>query len=98
MSLLPAMSITQSMGQTGPGPLHIDSTAMMPDASAMRTTVTIDPDVARRLRIAMRAKNLSFKEALNEAVRRGLDSLVQKSKTKPFRTKSENMGIYAHLN
>lgn len=40
----------------------------------MRTTVTLDPDVAVMLREMMREKNLSFKEALNTAVRQGLSS------------------------
>lgn len=38
----------------------------------MRTTVTLDPDVERLIRSAMRERGLSFKEALNEAVRTGL--------------------------
>ena len=38
----------------------------------MRTTVTLDPDTERLLRSAMRERNLGFKAALNDAVRRGL--------------------------
>jgi len=38
----------------------------------MRTTVTLDPDVERLLRNAMRERGISFKEALNEAARIGL--------------------------
>jgi hypothetical protein len=38
----------------------------------MRTTVTLDPDVERLLRNAMRERGISFKEALNEAARSGL--------------------------
>jgi len=38
----------------------------------MRTTVTLDPDVERLIRDAMRERAISFKEALNEAVRAGL--------------------------
>ena len=38
----------------------------------MRTTVTLDPDVERLLRDAMRERAISFQEALNEAVRIGL--------------------------
>ena len=38
----------------------------------MRTTVTLDPDAERLLRSAMRERNLSFKAALNDAIRRGL--------------------------
>ena len=38
----------------------------------MRTTVTLDPDVARVLQAAMRKRGISFKQALNDAVRAGL--------------------------
>ena len=38
----------------------------------MRTTVTIDPDVERMLRNSVRARGVSLKQALNEAVRAGL--------------------------
>jgi len=44
---------------------------MMP---MMRTTVTIDPDVAALLKAAMKRAGVSFKEALNDALRRGLAS------------------------
>lgn len=38
----------------------------------MRTTVTLDPDVERLIKDAMRERGISFKEALNEAARDGL--------------------------
>lgn len=38
----------------------------------MRTTVTLDPDVAALVRRVMRERGLSFKAALNAAVRAGL--------------------------
>jgi len=38
----------------------------------VRTTVTIDPDVEALLRRLMKEKHLSFKEALNSALRAGL--------------------------
>lgn len=38
----------------------------------MRTTLTIDPDVAARLAEVQRETGLSFKEAVNQALRRGL--------------------------
>lgn len=64
----------------------------------MRTTVTLEPDVARRLRELSRLKNLSFKEALNSTLRRGLEGEFAKPRRKPFRTAPEDMGIMAHLN
>ena len=44
---------------------------MMP---SMRTTVTLDPDVQALVEKAMRERGLSFKEALNQAIRAGLTS------------------------
>lgn len=38
----------------------------------MRTTVTLDPDVAEQLKALARRRNVSFKAALNSAVRAGL--------------------------
>lgn len=45
----------------------------------MRTTVTLDADTERLLRSAMRERNLSFKAALNDAVRRGLRPVAAES-------------------
>jgi hypothetical protein len=42
--------------------------------SLMRTTVTIEPDVAALLKSAMKRAGVSFKDALNDALRRGLSS------------------------
>jgi len=38
----------------------------------MRTTVTLDPDVEKMLQNAIRERGVSFKQALNEAIRAGL--------------------------
>jgi hypothetical protein len=38
----------------------------------MRTTLTLDPDVEAMVRAAMRDRGVSFKEAVNEAIRAGL--------------------------
>jgi len=38
----------------------------------MRTTITLDADVRRSLEEAMRRQGISFKQALNDAIRRGL--------------------------
>ena len=64
----------------------------------MRTTVTLEPDVARRLQEVSRARKLSFNEALNTTLRRGLDQMLAKPKAKPFHTVPEDMGVLPHLN
>ena len=57
----------------------------------MRTTVTLDPDVERLLRDAMRERAVSFKEALNEAARIGLRGKGPK-RARKFVQKSFGMG------
>jgi hypothetical protein len=57
----------------------------------MRTTVTLDPDVEVMLRSAIRQRGLTFKEALNEAIRSGLSRPKPRSKPK-FRQKTFSMG------
>jgi hypothetical protein len=57
----------------------------------MRTTVTLDPDVERLIRDAIRERGISFKEALNEAARIGLRGKGLKGARK-FVQKSYRMG------
>ncbi len=38
----------------------------------MRTTITLDPDVEALIRTVMKERGISFKEALNTAIRAGL--------------------------
>ena len=40
----------------------------------MRTTITLDPDVEAQVRKVMRERGLSFKQAVNDAIRSGLRS------------------------
>lgn len=53
----------------------------------MRTTVTLDPDTRVLVERAMRERALSFKEAVNEAIRAGLasPSPTERSFTTPRR-------------
>lgn len=55
----------------------------------MRTTVTLDPDVLSAVRRLMREGDLSFKEAVNTAIRAGLH--VQRQ-PKPFRQRTFRLG------
>jgi hypothetical protein len=64
----------------------------------MRTTVTLEPDVSRRLRELSRTRKLSFKDALNVTLRHGLEHLLARPKAKPFHTAPEDMGVLPHLN
>jgi len=57
----------------------------------MRTTVTLDPDVERLIRDAMRESGVSFKETLNEAARIGLGGKGLK-RARKFTQRSFRMG------
>ena len=58
----------------------------------MRTTVTLDPDVEALLDTAMRERGLSFKQALNQAVRSALTSREGRGTRHPYRQKTFAMG------
>ena len=40
----------------------------------MRTTVTLEPDLAKKIKVLAHRRKLSFKQALNDVIRRGLTS------------------------
>jgi len=63
----------------------------------MRTTVTLDPDVAAKLKAEMRSKDISFKEALNSSIRRGLDS-GKSTRPKPYKVRTAKMGVRPGVN
>jgi hypothetical protein len=60
----------------------------------MRTTVTLDPDVAELLRETAHRMRHSFKEELNNAVRRGLEPVFQQRRT-GFKVHPVAMGVRA---
>jgi len=64
----------------------------------MRTTVTLDSDVEQLLRDAMQRRRLSFKEALNQAIRAGLSrSANPQTEETPFVVRARQMGLRAGL-
>jgi hypothetical protein len=61
----------------------------------MRTTLTIDDDVAVRLERVRRERDANLKDVVNDALRRGLDNIEAPPKPrKPFRTKTFNGGEF----
>ena len=71
--------------------MHHDSSDDDAMIATMRTTVTLDPDVERLIRDAMRERAISFKAALNEAVRIGLRGKERK-RIRKFAQKTFRMG------
>ena len=56
----------------------------------MRTTVTLDDDVAKALETLRRERGMGTSAALNELVRRGLAASA--ARAKPFRQRTSSMG------
>lgn len=59
----------------------------------MRTTLTLDPDVAARARQGAAKLGKPFKEVVNMALRTGLDVVLAPSPSKPYRTKPRPLGL-----
>ncbi len=57
-----------------------------------RTTVTLDEDVAARLRSEMHRSGKPFKQALNDALRRGLVARDAAARRTIFRVRARDLG------
>ena len=58
----------------------------------MRTTLTLEKDVADRLAREVRRTGRSFKEIVNDAIRTGLDAKRTRTATAPFRVVARDLG------
>ena len=58
----------------------------------MRTTITIDEDVAIRLNELQKSRKISFKKAVNLLLRKGLAEEEKPRKVKPFKVKARSLG------
>jgi hypothetical protein len=59
----------------------------------MRTTLTIDDDIAAVLARLRKARGMSLRNLVNDALRRGLQDMNQRPKRRrPFRTQSVDLG------
>jgi hypothetical protein len=59
----------------------------------MRTTLTIDDDVAAALERLRKSRDASFKDVVNDVLRRGLRDATEPQKPrKPFRTRAVDLG------
>ena len=57
----------------------------------MRTTVTLDPDIAARLHRLAAERGSSFKATINATLRAGLDA--GDASSKPYRELTRNLGL-----
>lgn len=58
----------------------------------MRTTLTLDDDVAAKLRAEARRSDRTFREVVNDAIRRGLASSAATESVEPFRVTARDLG------
>jgi hypothetical protein len=54
----------------------------------MRTTLTIDPDVGRLIEDEVHRSRKSFKQVVNDAIRRGLSPVARATPSAPYRVKA----------
>ncbi len=61
----------------------------------MRTTLTLDPDVAAKLRSRARRTGRPFKEVVNDALRSGLQADADQTRRSPFAVETRDLGRLA---
>jgi hypothetical protein len=59
----------------------------------MRTTLTLDPDVAQELKTRTADGKASFKEVVNDALRRGLAATPKTKPAEIFRVEATRLGL-----
>ena len=58
----------------------------------MRTTVTLDEDVAAKLKAEIRRTGKGFKQVMNDLLRLALNNRRQRAAGKPFRVRARDLG------
>lgn len=64
----------------------------------MRTTLTLDPDVAAKARKGAAQLGRPFKDVVNHALRIGLDQVLAPPAARPYRTQPRPLGLREGLN
>ena len=64
----------------------------------MRTTLTIDDRLAAKLKCEARKSGKSFKQVVNETLRRGFATVDERRKQPPYRVQPFDMGTRPGLN
>jgi hypothetical protein len=59
----------------------------------MRTTLTLDPDIAQELKARTANGQTSFKEVVNETLRRGLATKPKPKPAEVFRVEATSLGL-----
>jgi hypothetical protein len=72
--------------------VHLDVSIYLHHDAIMRTTVTLDPDVDRLLKEEMRRSGTTFRQALNQAIRRALAGNVA-AQRRPFKLRPKRLSL-----
>ena len=64
----------------------------------MRTTLTLDDDVAAKLRAEVRESGEPFKQVVNRVLRLGLHSRERNKSLPPFKIRPRDLGLRPGLN
>ena len=59
----------------------------------MRTTLTLDPDIAAKAKHGAAILGKPFKEVINAALRVGLEAILAPPAVQPYRTKPRPLGL-----
>jgi hypothetical protein len=59
----------------------------------MRTTLTLNDEVAKRAKRVAARLGVSFKDLINRALEEGISQIEQQNRAKPFRTRPVPMGL-----
>lgn len=60
----------------------------------MRTTLTLDDDIARRLKRLAHSRESSFEAIVNEALKRGLNEMTAPTEPRAYRTRALHLGAF----
>jgi hypothetical protein len=60
----------------------------------VRTTLTLDEDVYRKLESETRSTGRSFREVVNEHLRRSLAAGQKRTRRQPFRVEARNLDLW----
>jgi hypothetical protein len=64
----------------------------------VRTTLTLDEDIAAKLKAESRKTGRSFRDTVNTCLRVGLTLRKQSDTARPFRVKARDMGLRPGIN
>ena len=77
----------------GHGRIELDELGYRHHDACMRTTLTLDPDVAAKAKKGAAKLGKPFKEIVNAALRIGLDQVLNPPPARPYRTRARPLGL-----